>query len=424
MTEKPKTRKTEHARLLSDVFLRSLAKKPHFNNSRPIWDDGVDGVKNLCVIVKSTPRFYLYRRFPGSSNPTAGLIGEYPDTSLEAARDTAREWKRKIKVGKDPRTARKRDQQPAAPTAPPLTVKQAFETFDQRHLSSLRRYRDTKVKMERELKPWFALPLAHFETEEGRRRIGAAYREIHYAGKERAAQLFLANCRTFLEFCINDDMMTGTNQARNVKKLGKAVARDRVLDLDELRAIWLASDGLHAFGRAVRLMILTGCRRSEVAEMVWDEINFERKMWVIPAARSKNGKPHAVPLTDLMLEAIGNTVIGDYVFSTGARGDAPIGGWHGFKAQLTARIDGEPLPQWHLHDLRRSFATHVSRELKAPDVVLSALLNHAPVGVTRRVYDRNDFLIERTKMLEAWSKFIVKLLEARGAENVVSISAA
>jgi integrase len=77
----------------------------------------------------------------------------------------------------------------------------------------------------------------------------------------------------------------------------REVARSRTLDGAELRALWLASAGNDPAARAVRLMILTGCRRNEVGRMRWSEIDAERRLWTIPAERSKNGRAHAVPLS-------------------------------------------------------------------------------------------------------------------------------
>ena len=73
-------------------------------------------------------------------------------------------------------------------------------------------------------------------------------------------------------------------------------ARDPVLDDEELREIWHATGGSGAYDAIVRLLILTGQRREEVAGMRWSELDAERTLWRIPAERTENGRPHEVPL--------------------------------------------------------------------------------------------------------------------------------
>src|SRR5262249_41636715 len=70
--------------------------------------------------------------------------------------------------------------------------------------------------------------------------------------------------------------------------------RERVLTDPELVAIWNAC-GDDDFGRIVRLLVLTGARRSEIGDMAWSEVNFDRGTFTIPATRSKNGRPHTPP---------------------------------------------------------------------------------------------------------------------------------
>jgi integrase len=80
--------------------------------------------------------------------------------------------------------------------------------------------------------------------------------------------------------------------------------RDRVLDYDELAAIWKAADGDDSFSRIVRLLILTGARRSEVGGLAWSEIDLECGTWTIPKERSKNGRAHTLPLMPVALDLI------------------------------------------------------------------------------------------------------------------------
>ena len=71
----------------------------------------------------------------------------------------------------------------------------------------------------------------------------------------------------------------------------------------ELAAIWYAV-GDDAYGKMIKLLILTGCRREEIAGMAWSEFSEDGSTWTLPATRSKNGMAHTLPITDLMREVI------------------------------------------------------------------------------------------------------------------------
>src|SRR5829696_5666573 len=89
----------------------------------------------------------------------------------------------------------------------------------------------------------------------------------------------------------------GTNRAADER------SRDRVLSGEELAAIWGACRD-DDFGRIVRLLILTGQRREEVGGMTWSELQLGRGIWSIPGDRTKNGRPHEVPLPGLATDLL------------------------------------------------------------------------------------------------------------------------
>ena len=89
-----------------------------------------------------------------------------------------------------------------------------------------------------------------------------------------------------------------SNPVAGTAKPGKEGSRERTLSADELLAIWAATSGRSDYDKIVRLLILTGARRGEVAGLAWPELNLDRAEWLLPAARSKNGREHLVPLSD------------------------------------------------------------------------------------------------------------------------------
>jgi integrase len=156
------------------------------------------------------------------------------------------------------------------------------------------------------------------------------------------------------------------------------------------------------------MLLVTGQRRGEVAGMKWSEIAEDE--WRLPNERAKKGKGHLVPLSSLAREILSSTPqIGEYVLR--ARQDQPLQGWSNAKE----RIEGD----WHLHDLRRSFATQL-RSLGVDRVVVSKLLNHAEAGVTK-IYDRYAADPEKTAAMERWANRLREIISGTDTDNVVQL---
>jgi integrase len=198
------------------------------------------------------------------------------------------------------------------------------------------------------------------------------------------------------------------------------VKRERVLCDDELAALWRATASAGPFRGIVRLLILTGQRREEVAGMTWAELSGDFSTWTIPASRAKNGATHLVPLSapaqDLLREA---PRFGELVFP-GLRG--PFNGWSKAKAALDAKSG---VTNWRLHDLRRTMATGLQR-LGVRLEVTEQVLNHVSgsrAGIVG-VYQRHDFVLEKRAALEAWGEHVEAIVEGRTLDgNVISLRA-
>ncbi len=147
-------------------------------------------------------------------------------------------------------------------------------------------------------------------------------------------------------------------------------SRERVLTLDELAAIWRATADLNGYDAIVRLLMLTGARKSEIGGMAWSEIDRERILWVLPAARTKNKREHEVPLSRQALAIIDEFPqfpACPYLFGRGGR--TSFSGWSQSKARLDAWLTAQqsaPLAPWVLHDIRRSVVTHFAEVAIAP----------------------------------------------------------
>ncbi len=193
--------------------------------------------------------------------------------------------------------------------------------------------------------------------------------------------------------------------------------RERNLTDEEIRAVWAAFDQLgYPFGGVFKMLLVTGQRRGEVAAMKWSEITPEG--WLLPAESAKTKSGHLVALSSLAREILGEVPeVGEYVFRS--RNDKPLQGWSNAKQ----RVDGiAPIATWHVHDLRRTFATQL-RRLGIDRLVVSKLLNHAEGGVTK-LYDRYTADPEKTAAMERWANRLREIVSGEATSNVVAMKAA
>jgi integrase len=180
-------------------------------------------------------------------------------------------------------------------------------------------------------------------------------------------------------------------------------ARERTLTDDELRAVWLAAEG--EFGRYVKFVLLTACRRTEALDARRAEI--VGKDWIIPGARYKTGKDHLIPLSASARALIGKGR--DRLF------DLKKGNLFRYKEAL-GRVAGG-VAEWTLHDLRRTARSLMSRAGVSPDVA-ERCLGHT-VGGVRGTYDRHEFYEEKRHAFEALASLVAGIVDPQ--ENVVAI---
>lgn len=182
------------------------------------------------------------------------------------------------------------------------------------------------------------------------------------------------------------------------------VPRSRFLEIDELRAIWDAAEAMgYPFGPITQLLMLSGQRRSEIANI--------RCTWLvdgmieIPAEFYKTRRAHVVPLTNRMSGIIDSQPVwneGDFLFST-TGGRTPSSGFSQAKQILDRRSEIEG---WTFHDLRRSVATHMARAGVMQEHI-EQVLGHVIPGVAG-TYNRYSYLEERLAALRAWDQMLFR----------------
>jgi integrase len=186
-------------------------------------------------------------------------------------------------------------------------------------------------------------------------------------------------------------------------------SRDRVLTDAELRAIWTACQD-EDFGRIVRLLMLTGCRRDEIGGLQWSEIDIGRAMLNIPGSRTKNHVALNLPLAPMavaILEAAPRRADREFVWCSRGRG---FSAWSYPTLALRGRImaaQGKAPAPWRLHDIRRTVATRMGDIGVLPHVVES-VLNHRSghkAGVAG-VYNKAAYEREMRAALLLWAEHL------------------
>src|SRR5262249_6258917 len=200
--------------------------------------------------------------------------------------------------------------------------------------------------------------------------------------------------------------------------------RDRCLSDDEIRILWNGLDSVFpkaaATRRIIKLLLLTGQRSGEVGGMKRSELDLDGRVWNLPSARTKNGKPHVVPLSrmavDIIRQAIAEALDGENVFPghTSLRLNNAL-----TVARLRGKLTGE---HWTPHDLRRTAISKMA-EMGVPEHVLSRIANHAKAGgsasITGRVYNQHSYGEEKRQALESWADRLAQI----AGENVIRLAA-
>jgi integrase len=326
-------------------------------------------------------------------------------------------------AGKDPQAAKKQARADAA-----NTLGKVAENYLQHAQAKLkpRTYAETKRHLLVNWRPLHSTSIFHAT----RRHVAERLRDIASSRGPATAAGARAALSAMFNWAIREGYEIGANPVFGTNKPTGSKARDRVLTDQELAEIWSACDDSD-YGRIIKLLMLTGQRRDEVGSMRWSEIDQDKMIWTIPSARTKNHREHAVPLSDTALSliaAVPPRKDRDQVFGDGPRrnGDEHRGysGWSKSKVALDKRIFEtrkkaasqagndtskiKPLPDWRLHDLRRTAATVMADRLGVLPHIVEAILNHVSghrAGVAG-VYNRARYEAEMRKALEQWSQQI------------------
>jgi integrase len=411
---------------------------------RPVRREVPDALMpGLYLVIQPSGKKSWALRFRLGGRPRKFTLGEYPVIELDEAREQARTALLAAKKeGCDPLVERRKTQALAAiAIGDTVTIEDAVKQYIKVYCRPANRsWRETARTLG--LKPdpddenrftrtgngivanWggrLVRDISDYDVQTRLDTIAAKYPQA--ANQEHA---FL---RKFFRWCVSRKIITAS-PCKDVERPADPVDRDRVLIDAELRQVWLAAAKLaYPFGDIVRLLILTGQRRNEVAGMQWCEIDQAARMWTIPKerrkSRNKTAKPLDVPLSDAALDIISKLprIKSDKGFLFTTTGNSPISGFSKWKSKLDdiiRKADGDVAP-WRLHDLRRTLATGLQK-LGIRLEVTEAVLGHTSgsrAGIVG-IYQRHDWASEKRVALDAWAQHVLALT-AEQDDNVVHL---
>ena len=203
------------------------------------------------------------------------------------------------------------------------------------------------------------------------------------------------------------------NPCSDIRNRAPSAGRERVLTEAELVTVWKATDDGSLFGKAVRLLMLSGARRNEIIGLMWPEVKLGDRLLELPAERVKIGKPFLICLSDpaiAILKTVPAIAEQDRLFGLFSASR--------YMDDLRAKLP-EDMPHWTLHDLRRSFSTHANEQGMAPPHVIESALGHLVGNKVSQTYNRALYLAERRRLMAAWGRHIERLVAGKPTGKIL-----
>ena len=375
----------------TDKFISAL--KPQLT---PYDVREVDG---FMVRVQPTGTKTFYYTYKTHGKIKRVRLGKYPGLSLSKARSKHRDLLDKRDAG-----------EPIEPTRDAMTVKDLIDFYLREWAKPNKRsWKEDERILTKDIEPrWGHLPADKIT----RADVIALLEKIHKRGG-RLSNLTLAIIRKMFNFGVERGRLEHS-PCHMVKPLAMNVKKDRYLDAAEIKTLWMGLKGaetIDPISRGLLLILATAQRPGEVLGMTWEEI--EGRWWTIPAARTKNKRPHRCYLNDMGLALIGEhpkNDAGDEV--TGLVLPSPITGREISVQALSKNLRRDRLrpkkerrldiEHFTPHDLRRTAATLLA-ESGHQEFLIGKLLNHTNQAVTG-IYNRYQYDKELQELAQSLGK--------------------
>ena len=404
---------------LTDLQLKKMSGK----TKRYYVADG----GGLYVRIETSGAKYFEYRYVFDGIRKRLTIGAYPALSLAEARGKHQQAIQDVKLGIDP-GAKEREKKAKRKAAP--TFQDIIDELWEVELIRKKSGNQTRALLEKNAVPsWGKRKVADIK----RRDIVLLLDKI----QERGAPIVRNRVHGALSRLFNFAAERGVIEDSPCTRIRKVPekGRSRVLDDDEIKAVWKALDlenkavDMYRVSKlALKMILLTGQRPGEVCGMSWAEIDGD--FWNIPAERMKNDEPNRVPLCPMSLEVIEQAkVYSDpecpYVFRSSYKPKEAIDRhslsravkrhWAEMKSEDSDKAIEEAFTP---HDLRRTLRTKLA-ELGVIDIVAEMVLGHKLQGMMA-VYNRHAYDLEKRQALMKWEGRLKEILGlTTGPSNVI-----
>jgi len=365
--------------------VKNLEKLAPRTNRYNLYDLDTRGL-GIAVYPSGQRTFFHCRKVQGW--PERTTLGAFPDWSIELARGKAEElnaqlstWKRNNYEGPNPLER---------PRKVP-TLGSVLEEYCAKHLQKNAKNPEKAIKHVRWLFSHVAAWRDHPLSSISRTNLKDKHREIGEQHGEVTANRFLSAVRSLFNYALDPDVGLwdgGVNPARKPKKLlFHEESRDRVIERHEAPQFFgqLAREPHRDLRDFLLLALATAARKSTVLCMRWEQLDFDRRLWIIPNPKGKKGtKAQVVPLNALAVRVLkSRPKTSEWVFA-------------GRKMHLTTLkkpwkrfLERTGIKNLTLHDLRRTTATRAG-ESGASVEVLQRTLGHSHNSEATKIYDRSD----------------------------------
>lgn len=366
--------------------------------------------RGLVLEVFPTGGMLWHYRYRLNGKQERVTLGRYPALSLKLARAERDKRETLVAQGQSPAVQKRLAKQGAAPDT---TVAEFGERFfrdvvakDRRDLTIPRRYFDKSIV------PAIGTKAVRDVTTED-------VRTIIWKKKDEGFDAAAGNIRSVLKRLFDYAQTAGlvtTNPvlALPMRHVHKARARERALSPEEIRAFLKAafeSNIRRQFKIGLHLILLTMVRKSELLLARWERVDLEQAEWHIPAEHSKTGKPHIVFLSRqavALFRELHALAAGSELVMPGRGSLTKPFAHNAINTALKTALQGQDIPAFTIHDLRRTASTLLHENGWPSDVVEKAL-NHT-IGGVRGVYNRAEYAPQRREMLQFWADTIEQLM--------------
>ena len=413
---------------ITDLALRNLPAPAPGSAPLEIWDELC---RELSIRLPPSGKFTEWKvraRLPDGRRVAPSLGGRWPAMSIRQARQKAKVVLGRIAEGTNPAdTKRVARQAVKAERGAPSVANRLTEWQDARRAAWSDRYATEVARLcTKIIVPKLgAQPLAGCSREDWTSLVAGVRKDA-----PSTATWIYSTLSSFFGFAESHGWIAAHPLPRKglVHIAPKAPARERTLNDTEVLAVWRAPEEFRAKPRLfVHLLVMTALREDEVAGLSVGEVDLMAGRITLPGARTKNRRPHRVPLHPLLISEL-QTIWPDRRAGTdykllGAIKGSAFAGFSGLKKRVDEKLPRE-MRAWRWHDLRRSARSAMS-PLGVSPLHAEAALNHiSGRSALERTYDTHDFADEAIAALQVWQAHVASLIAADGQVVVAEDEAA